>query len=70
MALTGAGVNLVVTARRQERLTELDAGVQSAGGKAVSLPGNAKEDGIARRVFELSVQTFGSLDILINNVGI
>jgi NAD(P)-dependent dehydrogenase (short-subunit alcohol dehydrogenase family) len=70
MALTGEGANLVVTARRQERLTELEAAVQSAGGKAVSLLGDAIEEDIARRAVDLAVQTFGSLDILINNVGI
>ena len=70
MALTGEGANLVVTARRQERLTELEAAVQSAGGNAVSLLGDAKEEDIARRAVGLAVQAFGSLDILINNVGI
>ena len=70
IALAGEGANLVVTARRQERLTELEAAVQSAGGKAVSLPGDAKEEESARRAVDLAVQTFGSLDILINNVGI
>ena len=70
MALTGEGANLVVTARRQERLTELEVAVQSAGGKVVSLVGDAKEEDIARRAVDLAVQTFGSLDILINNVGI
>ena len=70
MALTGEGANLVVTARRQERLTELEAAVQAAGGKVVSLVGDAKEADIARRAVALAVQTFGSLDILINNVGI
>ena len=70
LALTGEGANLVVTARRHERLDELEAGVQSAGGKAVSLLGDAKEEDLARRAVDLAVQTFGSLDILINNVGI
>lgn len=70
MALAGEGANLVVTARRQERLTELEAAVQSAGGKAVSLLGDAKEEDSARRAVDLAVQTFGSLDILVNNAGI
>ena len=70
VVLAGEGANLVVIARRQERMTELEAAVQSAGGKAVSLLGDAKEEDIARRAVDLAVQTFGSLDILINNVGI
>src|SRR5512147_2868755 len=70
LALAGEGANLVVSARRQERLTELEAAVKKAGGKAVSLLGDAKEEDTARRAVDLAVKTFGSLDILINNVGI
>jgi len=70
LALAGEGANLVVTARRQERLAELKAAIQKEGGKAVSLTGDAKEEETARRAVDLAIQTFGSLDILINNVGI
>jgi NAD(P)-dependent dehydrogenase (short-subunit alcohol dehydrogenase family) len=70
IALAGEGANLVITARRQERLVELEAIVQKAGGKAVSLAGDSKEEDIARKAIDLAVETFGSLDILVNNVGI
>lgn len=70
LALAGEGANLLITARRQERLSELEAMVQKAGGKAVSLVGDAAEEETARRAVELAVQTFGSLDFLINNVGV
>jgi 3-oxoacyl-[acyl-carrier protein] reductase len=70
LALAGEGANLVLSARRQERLAELESAVQKAGGKAVSLLGNAKEEETARQAVDLAIKTFGSLDILINNVGI
>ena len=70
LALAGEGANLVLSARRQERLTDLEAAVQKAGGKAISLVGDAKEENTARQAVDLAVKTFGSLDILINNVGI
>jgi 3-oxoacyl-[acyl-carrier protein] reductase len=70
LALAGEGANLVVSARRQERLAELESAVQKAGGKAVSLVGDAAEEGTARQAVDLAVKTFGSLDILINNVGV
>jgi NADP-dependent 3-hydroxy acid dehydrogenase YdfG len=70
LALAGEGANLVLSARRQERLAELEAAVQKAGGKAVSLVGDAKEENTARQAVDLAVKTFGALDILINNVGI
>src|SRR6266545_5848001 len=70
LALAGEGANLVLVARRQERLAELESAVQKAGGKAVSLVGDAKEEDTARQAVDLAIQTFGSLDILINNVGV
>jgi len=70
LALAGEGANLVLTARRQERLAELESAVQKAGGKAVSFVGDAKEEETARQAVDLAVKSFGSLDILINNVGV
>jgi 3-oxoacyl-[acyl-carrier protein] reductase len=70
LALAGEGANIVITARRQERLAELESAIQKAGGKAVSLLGDAKQEELARQAVDLAVQTFGSLDILINNVGV
>jgi len=70
LALAGEGANLVITARRQERLAELKAAIQKEGGKAISLMADAKEEETARQTVDLAIQTFGSLDILINNVGI
>ena len=70
IALAGEGASLVITARRQERLADLESAVQAAGGKAVSLLGDATEADTATRAVDLAVQTFGGLDILINNVGV
>jgi 3-oxoacyl-[acyl-carrier protein] reductase len=70
LALAGEGANLILNARRQERLAELKSAVQKAGGKAVSLVGDASQEEIARQAVDLAVKTFGSLDILINNVGV
>ena len=70
IALAGEGASLVITARRQERLADLESAVQAAGGKAVSLLGDAIEADTAARAVDLAVQTFGTLDILINNVGV
>ncbi len=70
LALANEGANMILTARRQERLDELEAAVQKAGGKAVSVVGDATDEAIALQCVELAVKTFGSLDILINNVGV
>lgn len=70
LALAGEGANMVINARRPERLAELQKAVQSAGGRAVSHLGDARQEETARGAVDLAVSTFGRLDILINNVGV
>jgi NADP-dependent 3-hydroxy acid dehydrogenase YdfG len=70
LTLAQEGANMVLTARRQERLDELEGAVQQAGGKAVSVVGDSTEEETAQRCVAAATQTFGTLDILINNVGI
>ena len=65
LALAQEGASLVLSARRKARLEELETAVQKAGGRAVSVAGDA-----ARECIATAVQTFGALDILINNVGV
>jgi len=70
LALAGEGANLVLTARREERLDALKRSTQEVGGKTISLTGDAREEETARQAVDLAVKTFGSLDILINNAGV
>jgi 3-oxoacyl-[acyl-carrier protein] reductase len=70
LALAREGANLVLTARRQERLAALESAVQQAGGQAVSLIGDAREEETARQTVAAATEAFGTLDILINNVGV
>jgi len=70
LALAQEGANIVLTARRQERLDELIAAVQKAGGKAVSVIGDATAEETAQKCVDTAIKTFGALDILINNVGV
>lgn len=70
LALAREGANLVLTARRQERLEEIMAAVEQAGGSAVSVVGDAIEEETARRCVTSAIQTYKTLDILVNNVGV
>ena len=70
VALAGEGANLVLTARRADRLAELEEAVRKAGGQAVSLTGDAREEETAKKAVDLALKSFGGLDILINNVGV
>jgi short-subunit dehydrogenase len=70
MALAREGANIVLTARRQDRLDELIIAIQQAGGKAVSVVGDAIDEETAQRCVTMAMETYKSLDILINNVGV
>ena len=70
LALAQEGANLVLTARRQERLDELTTAIQQAGSKAISIVGDATDKDMAPRCVDAAIKTFGTLDILINNVGV
>lgn len=63
------GARLVLAARRQDLLQSLAARIVEAGGHAVVLAGNVKDEAYASALVDLSVQTYGRLDIAINNAG-
>ena len=69
IALARRGANLVITARREERLRQLAAEIESLGVKAVFHAGDAAEEKTAQQAIVLAHDTFGHLDILINNAG-
>ena len=49
LALANEGANFVLTGRREQRLNELVEKIQSAGGRAVTVVGDAREEETARR---------------------
>ena len=64
------GAKTVLVARRAELLDEVAAGIKAKGGEALPLPADlTKEDAIIA-LFKKTVDTFGRLDVLVNNAGI
>ena len=71
VALAAEGANLVLTGRRQQRLDELSKMAKEKGaGTVKSLAGDASDESIAQQCVDLAIKETGSLDILINNVGV
>jgi NADP-dependent 3-hydroxy acid dehydrogenase YdfG len=70
LALAAEGASIVLTARRQQRLSDLVAQIGDLGGKAIAIEGDAREEETARRTIAAAIEAFGKLSILINNVGI
>ncbi|MCB5175913.1 SDR family oxidoreductase [Microvirga lenta] len=63
------GANLVVAARRADGLNALVAEIEQAGGRAVAVAGDVRDEGLARALVETAVDAFGGLDIAFNNAG-
>ncbi|MCR9087397.1 MAG: SDR family oxidoreductase [Rhodobacteraceae bacterium] len=64
------GAKLVLGARRDALLSTLAAEISDAGGKAVSLAGDVREEGYAAALVETAETQFGGLDAAFNNAGI
>ena len=68
--LSQAGANLVVVARRMERLVELAAEIEANGGKCRPIGCDLNDDGQLQSTVAEAREAFGGIDILINNAGI
>jgi 7-alpha-hydroxysteroid dehydrogenase len=69
VALAEAGADLVVTARRAEDLRETAELVAAAGRRAVVVAGDIRDPGMHDRLGDAALDTFGRLDVWVNNVG-
>jgi 3-oxoacyl-[acyl-carrier protein] reductase len=69
LAFAAKGANVVLTARREERLIELRDKIRESGGKAAFIAGDATDEATAEECIALAESEFGRLDILINNAG-
>lgn len=64
------GVNLVLVARREQKLHEVADEIAKLGGKAEIVAGDITSPTIRQAVIETAQSAWGGLDILINNVGV
>lgn len=68
-ALAEAGADLVLVARRAEKLAQTQQLVQASGRRAITVAGDVANPDTAQRVIDAATAEFGHLDILINNAG-
>jgi NADP-dependent 3-hydroxy acid dehydrogenase YdfG len=69
LLFASAGAKVVVGARRQKELDSLVAEIIDAGGEAVALAGDVKEERYAKSLVGAVLSNFGKLDIAFNNAG-
>lgn len=67
-AREGAGV--AVVDNNAERANEVVAEITSAGGRAIALVGNLRDDTFAKEIVAETVKEFGAIDFLWNHLGI
>lgn len=68
-ALSDAGANVIVCSRKQEPLDEVRQEIEARGGKALAIAADVTEPEDVEKVVSSAEETFGSVDVLVNNSG-
>jgi NAD(P)-dependent dehydrogenase (short-subunit alcohol dehydrogenase family) len=69
-ALAEAGADVALGARRVEKLEETSALVEAAGRKAVAVRADVAEPADCQALVDAALETFGRVDVLVNNAGV
>lgn len=67
--LAREGARVVVAARREPELLALVEEIRAAGGEALALAGDVRDEAYARALVDAARTRFGGLDIAVNNAG-
>ncbi|HEY9537417.1 MAG TPA: SDR family oxidoreductase [Kiloniellaceae bacterium] len=63
------GANVVVAARGRPGLDKLVEEIEGAGGQAVAVAGDVRDEALAKALVDTARDRFGGLDIAVNNAG-
>ena len=64
------GYRVAVTGRREERLNQLVAAIERAGGQAVAFPADLASEAERERLVSAVRDRLGQIDVLVNNAGL
>src|SRR5512136_3046384 len=70
LQLARQGAKVVLAARRADRLEQVAVECRQAGGEALAVQTDVTDEIQCRDLINKAVDTFGRLDILINNAGL
>ena len=68
--LSAQGASIALGARRVDRLKSLADELNAAGGKALAVATDVTNFGQVKHLVDAAVQTFGRIDVIINNAGL
>ncbi len=70
-ALAGEGANVVLAARREDRLNDIAEEVENDHGvETLVVPTDVTDETAVEELIERTVEEFGQLDVLVNNAGL
>ncbi len=69
-AFAAAGARVLFTGRNEARGGEVGGAIADAGGEAVFVAADLRDDGACERVVAAALERFGGLDVLVNNAGV
>ena len=69
LTLAREGADVILNSFSHESAAAVAAAVEASGRKALPLPGDILEAEVVAQVVEKGIETFGRIDILVNNVG-
>ena len=68
-ALSDAGASVVLCSRKMEPLEEVRREIEAGGGKALAVECDVTDPDEVEKVVSAAVETFGSMDVVVNNSG-
>ncbi len=68
--LSKAGANVLLGARRIDKIDQRVSEIKKAGGQAIALPLDVRDSDSCQNFLVQGQQTLGSIDVLINNAGV
>ena len=69
LKLASEGAQVVVNDLDQEPADEVVSEIRATGGEAVAVVGSVTADDFAGRFIDTGIETFGGVDIIVNNAG-
>jgi NAD(P)-dependent dehydrogenase (short-subunit alcohol dehydrogenase family) len=63
------GAKVTITGRRKEVLDKVVKAILNDGGQALAAPGNVTEEADVQQAIKSTLETFGQINVLVNNAG-